>query len=197
MPRAQNSAGKGSILLWRRLNFPIFLLFIYDVAQLFFTRHFSLMQLDIHWKAKGFSSPGAACIVFDEDGCFCFAKRISWDRDMISVGVDNSGVRFGDKSTFLEFVAVLLPFLLIPKLLKNQHLVFHVHNLNCIFGWESRVTERWQFSFYHNKSHSSDFFLFRVHCPFSSCSQGFELGNPHGWQSVPRVIHEICWQKSS
>ena len=32
----------------------------------------------------------------------------------------------------------VLPFLLIPNLLKNQHLVFHVDNLNCIFGWDSR-----------------------------------------------------------
>ena len=31
MPRAQNRAGKGSILLWRRLTFPIFLLFIYEL----------------------------------------------------------------------------------------------------------------------------------------------------------------------
>ena len=30
MPRAQNRAGKGSILMWRRFTFPIFLLFIYD-----------------------------------------------------------------------------------------------------------------------------------------------------------------------
>ena len=84
------------------------------------------------------SGPGAACIGFDEDGCFCFAKRISWDRDMISLGVDNAGVRLGDKSTFLEFIGVLLPFLLIPNLLKNQHLVFYVDNLNCIFGWDSK-----------------------------------------------------------
>ena len=31
MPRAQNRAEKGSILLWRRLTFPIFLLFIYGL----------------------------------------------------------------------------------------------------------------------------------------------------------------------
>ena len=29
MPKAQNRAGKGSIILWRRFTFPIFLLFIY------------------------------------------------------------------------------------------------------------------------------------------------------------------------
>ena len=32
MPRAQNRAGKGSILLWRRFTFPIFLLVIYGVG---------------------------------------------------------------------------------------------------------------------------------------------------------------------
>ena len=30
MPRAQNMTVKGSILLWRQLTFPIFLLFVYD-----------------------------------------------------------------------------------------------------------------------------------------------------------------------
>ena len=30
LPRAQNRAGKGSIILWRRFTFPLFLLFIYD-----------------------------------------------------------------------------------------------------------------------------------------------------------------------
>ena len=30
-PRAQNRAGKGLILLWRRYNFPILLLFMYDI----------------------------------------------------------------------------------------------------------------------------------------------------------------------
>ena len=34
MPRAQKRTGKGSILLWRRFNFPIFLLFIYGQNQL-------------------------------------------------------------------------------------------------------------------------------------------------------------------
>ena len=34
MPRAQNGAGKGSILLWRPFTFPIFLLFIYEMVVL-------------------------------------------------------------------------------------------------------------------------------------------------------------------
>ena len=38
MQRAQNRAGKGWILLWRRFNFPIFLLFIYAQTPLLFRK---------------------------------------------------------------------------------------------------------------------------------------------------------------
>ena len=34
---------------------------------------------------------------------------------------------------------LLLPLLLIPEKLKNQHLVFKVDNIACIYGWENRA----------------------------------------------------------
>ncbi len=56
---------------------------------------------------------------------------------MISEGRDGEGRRFGNKSTFLEFVAILLPFISIPWRLKNQHIVLETDNIGCVFGWES------------------------------------------------------------
>jgi hypothetical protein len=35
-------------------------------------------------------------------------------------------------------IGVLLPFLQIPELLKNQHIVVKVDNIGCFFGWENR-----------------------------------------------------------
>ena len=44
----------------------------------------------------------------------------------------------GDKSTTLEMICLLLPWLSIPKKLKNQHVVFAVDNIACVHGWENR-----------------------------------------------------------
>ena len=45
----------------------------------------------------------------------------------------------GDKSTTLEMICLLLPWLSIPKKLKNQHVVFAVdNNIACVHGWENR-----------------------------------------------------------
>jgi hypothetical protein len=32
----------------------------------------------------------------------------------------------------------MLPLLLIPEKLQNQHIVFKVDNLSCVFGWENK-----------------------------------------------------------
>ena len=65
------------------------------------------------------SGPGVASVGFDEDGKIIFAHRISWPQDMIRQHTDGKGVRMGDKSTTLEMVGLLLPWLSIPHLLKN------------------------------------------------------------------------------
>ena len=57
---------------------------------------------------------------------------------MIRFGTDSKGKRFGDKSTTLELIGLLLPFILVPEKLRRQHVVMKVDNMACIFGWESR-----------------------------------------------------------
>jgi len=83
------------------------------------------------------NTPGVASIGFDENGIFIMAKRIEWPKEMLNKK-DNKGVRVGDKSTTLETIGILLPFLLIPDQLRNQHLVFKVDNIACLYGWENK-----------------------------------------------------------
>ena len=54
MQRAQNRTGKGSILLWRRFTFPIFLLFIYALYIL--QQHcFNKIVLLVTWPVQSYS----------------------------------------------------------------------------------------------------------------------------------------------
>ena len=82
--------------------------------------------------------PGVASVGFNENGEIMFAQSISWFHNMIVHKRDSKGVRFGDKSTTLEMIGLLLPFLSIPNKLRNQHVVVFVDNLACVHGWESK-----------------------------------------------------------
>ncbi len=81
-----------------------------------------------------YQGPGGASVGIDEEGEICFAARVQWDRVMIIQGVDKEGKKMGCKTTFLELVAVLLPFLLIPGLLSSQHIVLETDNISCVLG---------------------------------------------------------------
>ncbi len=45
---------------------------------------------------------------------------------------------FGSKSTTLEMVGLLLPFLTIPDMLGGRHVVLQVDNIAALFGWEDK-----------------------------------------------------------
>ena len=82
--------------------------------------------------------PGVASIGLSEEGELCFAFKHTWSSNMISFEKDSKGKRFGDKSTTLELVGILLPLVLIPNQLRRQYVVMKVDNMACIFGWENR-----------------------------------------------------------
>ena len=84
------------------------------------------------------TGPGVATVGFTEEGQFLCAHRITWPTEMIRFAKDSKGVRFGDKSTTLEMIGVLLPFIIIPSELKKQHIELSVDNMNCLYGWENR-----------------------------------------------------------
>ena len=86
----------------------------------------------------GTNRPGVASIGFDEDGKIIFAFQKLWNEKMISGLKDNKGKEFGRKTAFLEFVGILIPFILMPKELCNQHIVLKVDNISCHYGWLNR-----------------------------------------------------------
>ena len=77
---------------------------------------------------------GVASIVLDEEGVLIMAARLEWHADMLAHKVDKDGRRIGNKTTFLEFVGLLIPFLLIPECLRNQHVVLETDNVGCFFS---------------------------------------------------------------
>ena len=51
--------------------------------------------------------------------------------------MDEKGRSFGSKSTTLEAIGMLLPFLTLPEKIKERHIVFKIDNLAVLFGWYS------------------------------------------------------------
>ena len=80
-----------------------------------------------------------ASVGFSESRKILMAFRLPWPKKMIMSLCDSKGVRFGDKSTCLEMVGLLLLFLLVPVSLRNQHVVLIVDNIACVYGWDSTV----------------------------------------------------------
>jgi hypothetical protein len=52
----------------------------------------------------------------------------------MSTARDNKGKRFGNKTTTLEIIALILPLLLIPEKLKNMHISLVTDNMACVYG---------------------------------------------------------------
>ncbi len=50
--------------------------------------------------------------------------------------VDDKGKLFGCKSTTLESIGLLIPFIAFPKKVRGKHLVFMVDNTAVSYGWE-------------------------------------------------------------
>ena len=101
---------------------------------------------------KSFSSDAAGCskptksgdligcgsVGFDRMGQIIFAFQLFWPPSVISYFKDPLGHRLGNKTTTLEFLGILLPFLLIPEQLLNQVIEVKVDNMACYFGWLNR-----------------------------------------------------------
>jgi hypothetical protein len=81
---------------------------------------------------------GCGNVGFSETGEIIFAAQLFWPENGLIVKKDMKGARFANKSTTLELIGVMLPFLLIPDMLAGQHIVLKVDNTACIFGWQNR-----------------------------------------------------------
>lgn len=81
---------------------------------------------------------GVSSICINESGEICFATQYLWSEDMIVQQCDFDGKPFGQKTTFLETVGLIIPVLLLPESLANQHVVFFTDNTSCMFNWENK-----------------------------------------------------------
>ena len=82
---------------------------------------------------------GVGGVGLDEDGVIILCFQVLWDNDMINFKKDSKGARFGSKTSTLEMVGIVLPFLLCPDFLLNQHVVFSTNNIGCYFGWLNKL----------------------------------------------------------
>ncbi len=63
--------------------------------------------------------------------------RLEWPVDFITAKLDNAGKHFGNKSTTLESIGLLLPFLSFPEEIAGRFIRFKVDNIAVVYGWEN------------------------------------------------------------
>ena len=81
---------------------------------------------------------GAASVSLDEDENLSFVSRIIWPLVFLNEEQDEKGSLFGSKSTTLETIGLMLPFLSNPALLAGRHVVLEVDCMAAIYGWDKR-----------------------------------------------------------
>ena len=84
---------------------------------------------------------GCASVGFSPTGKIIFAHQLFWSLEVLKTKKDGFGKSMGSKTTTLEFLGLLLPFLLIPEKLKKKHIVMQVDNISCLYAWENRYAK--------------------------------------------------------
>jgi hypothetical protein len=77
---------------------------------------------------------GAACFEVIDDNVVWWGQVI-WPLSFLNEAMDSKGRSYGCKTTTLEAVGMLIPFLSIPRELAGQHVVLHVDNMALVYGW--------------------------------------------------------------
>jgi hypothetical protein len=80
---------------------------------------------------------GCAVVGFDCEGSMVLALQYYWPRDFITFLEDEEGTRFGNKTTTLECIGMLLPLVITPELTANRHVILRVDNMACVYGFEN------------------------------------------------------------
>jgi len=80
---------------------------------------------------------GVACLQWVDDCRVGWWTTLTWPDFFLKEAIDNKGARLGCKSTTLECIGILLPFLASPELVRGKHVVFKVDNMAVVFGWEN------------------------------------------------------------
>jgi hypothetical protein len=81
---------------------------------------------------------GAASVGLDEDEQIIFVSRITWPLVFLNEEQDEKGSFYGSKSTTLETIGAMLPFLSCPSDLSGRHIVLALDCTSVIYGWDKR-----------------------------------------------------------
>jgi hypothetical protein len=85
-----------------------------------------------HWT----NNIGCGVIGLDTDNNTILGYQMWWPKEFITTKRDNRGKRFGNKTTTLEMIRILLPLLLIPDKLQSMHIQFFTDKMACVFGMQ-------------------------------------------------------------
>ncbi len=80
---------------------------------------------------------GVACIGGDDKDNIWAWSRLDWPEKFLISDRDGKGKFFGSKTTTLESVGLLLPFISFPELICGKFVKFHVDNIAVKYGWEN------------------------------------------------------------
>jgi hypothetical protein len=83
---------------------------------------------------------GCGNVGFNHNGEIIFAHQLFWPSDVIRSHKDNRERNLGTKTTTLEFLGIIIPFLLIPKQVLCRHVIVKVDNSACYYGWLNKNT---------------------------------------------------------
>jgi hypothetical protein len=81
---------------------------------------------------------GAASINAIEDDNVWFYASLTWPQSFLLQCRDSSDHAYGCKSSTLEAIALILPFLCCPAILINKEVTLLTDNEALVFGWEKR-----------------------------------------------------------
>jgi hypothetical protein len=74
------------------------------------------------------------------------AYQLWWPKNFITKNKDNLDKRFGNKTTTLEMIAILLPLILILSKLRNCHIRILTDSMACVFGMKDGYTKNDEFA---------------------------------------------------
>ena len=83
-------------------------------------------------------SRGGASINEFSNSDLWFCSRVTWPITFLTTARDTSDHAYGCKSSTLEAIAAILPFLTIPSILRNRDIILLTDNESVVYGWLSR-----------------------------------------------------------
>jgi len=78
-----------------------------------------------------------ACLSMTDDSVDWSCTFI-WPVFFLEEARDEKGRFFGSKTTTLEAIGVLIPFIVIPEKLSARHVLFYTDNIAVVYGWQSK-----------------------------------------------------------